>query len=230
MQLDTISVKRLYLQVAEQLSASIRSGELQLGDRLPSERDLASRFAVSRPTIREAIITLEVMGLVDVKPGSGVYIRKSVSVKQEFSEDLPGPFEILEARKVLESGIAGLAANRISDAQLERMRLLLKRMAKSGQSIKDIEKIDQQFHIILAEATKNSALVNSVKWLWSLRSNSEISVVFHDHARETGGPPAIDEHRAILSAVMQRDPVAAHNAMENHLQGVIERLTEATLD
>src|SRR5690606_13454138 len=100
---QAVPIKRLYLHVADQLSAMIRSGELKIGQRLPSERDLAARFSVSRPTVREAIVTLEVMKLVEVRPGSGVYVREAVGSRIEVPEDLPGPFEILEARKVLES-------------------------------------------------------------------------------------------------------------------------------
>jgi DNA-binding FadR family transcriptional regulator len=229
-ELQSINIKRLYLQVAEQLSALIHSGELKTGDRLPSERDLASRFSVSRPTIREALITLEVMGLVDVRPGSGVYIREAGGSKLELTEDLPGPFEILEARKVLESEIAAIAANRISDGQITRLKTLLRKMDDPEQSIKAVERIDEQFHMVIAEATGNSALVSSVKWLWGLRSESEISALFHDHARETDSRPAVDEHRAILAAVMQRDEKAARASMQRHLQRVIEDLTEITLD
>ena len=230
MELESINIKRLYLQVAEQLSTLIQSGELKAGDRLPSERDLAGRFSVSRPTIREAIITLEVMGLVDVRPGSGVYVGETGSKKLMLTEDLPGPFEILEARKVLESEIASIAAARITNDQLARLKVLLRKLDEPSRSIKDSEKVDQQFHTVIAEATGNSALVSTVKWLWDLRSQSEISVMLHGHARETGSRPAVDEHRAILAALMQRDAPAAKKAMERHLRRVIEDLTELSLD
>jgi DNA-binding FadR family transcriptional regulator len=229
MQLDTVNVKRLYLQVAEQLAALIQSGEVKAGDRLPSERDLAVRFSVSRPTIREAMITLEVMGLVEVRSGSGVYVRESEGHHLELPEDLPGPFEILEARKVLESEVAALAASRINNDQLVQLKTLLQQMDSPTQSAADAEVADQQFHLLIAEASLNSALVNSVKWLWELRNNSEISAMFHDHARETGSRPSVDEHRAILAALMQRDANAARQAMSQHLKRVIENLTERSL-
>lgn len=231
MQLTTVNVKRLYLQVAEQLSSQIQSGEVKAGDRLPSERDLAMQFSVSRPTIREAMITLEVMGLVEVRSGSGVYVREvSVEGNQlEWPEDVPGPFEILEARKLIESEVAALAAARISNEQLAHLKALLQKMDAPEQSAKEVEVFDQQFHLLIAEASRNSTLVNSVKWLWELRNKSEISSMFHDHARESGSRPHIDEHRAILAALMQRNAEAAKLAMSQHLQRVIENLTERSL-
>ncbi len=226
---QAVPIKRLYLHVADQLSAMIRSGELKIGQRLPSERDLAARFSVSRPTVREAIVTLEVMKLVEVRPGSGVYVREAVGSRIEIPEDLPGPFEILEARKVLESEIAAIAADRISNDDLLRLKTLLKKLDSPTRSVTEIERHDQEFHTVIAEATGNSALVSCVKWLWDLRRESEISAMFHEHARETGSRPAVDEHRAILAALMKRDARAAHDAMQRHLVRVIEDLTERSL-
>lgn len=230
MELTAVNVKRLYLQVAEQLAAPIRNGELGPGDALPSERELARRLSVSRPTIREAITTLEVMGLVEVRPGSGVYVRESASQAMQLPENVPGPFELLEARKTLEPEVAAFAANRISDEQIEKLRLLLRRFGESGLEPADIEKIDKEFHMLIAEATRNSALSGLVKWLWELRSQSEVSVLFYQHARDRGVRPAVDDHRAITAALMARDENAARQAMREHLQRAVEDLTEMSLD
>src|SRR5690606_15849211 len=135
-----------YLHVADQLSAMIRSGELKIGQRLPSERDLAARFSVSRPTVREAIVTLEVMKRGGVRPRSGVYVREAVGSRIEVPEDLPGPFEILEAPKVLESEIAAIAAARISNDDLRRMKTQLKKLDSPTRSVTEIERHDQEFH------------------------------------------------------------------------------------
>jgi DNA-binding FadR family transcriptional regulator len=230
MELTAVNVKRLYLQVAEQLAAPIRSGELKPGDALPSERELARRLAVSRPTIREAITTLEVMGLVEVRPGSGVYVREAAGQGMSLPENVPGPFELLEARKTLEPEVAAFAANRISDEQIEKLRLLLRRFGEPGLEAGDVEKIDKEFHMLIAEATRNSALSGLVRWLWELRSQSEVSVLFYQHARDRGVQPAVDDHRAITAALMARDENAARQAMREHLQRAVEDLTEMSLD
>jgi GntR family transcriptional repressor for pyruvate dehydrogenase complex len=230
MELTAVNVKRLYLQIAEQLAAPIRAGELKKGDALPSERELARRLSVSRPTIREAITTLEVMGLVEVRPGSGVYVRDSGAAMMEAPENVPGPFEILEARKTLEPEMAAFAANRISDEQVERLREMLRQFGDSKLDASDIERIDRDFHCLIAEATNNSALSGLAKWLWEVRSDSEVNVAFYKRVRDQGVRPAVDDHRAIIAALMARDENAARNAMREHLQRAIEDLTEMSLD
>lgn len=230
MELTTVNVKRLYLQVAEQLAAPIRSGELKQGDALPSERELARRLSVSRPTIREAITTLEVMGLVEVRPGSGVYVRDMGSAMMSPPENVPGPFEILEARKTLEPEVAAFAANRIGDDQIEKLREMLRSFGDPELSAAEIERIDREFHILIAEATRNSALSGLAKWLWDVRSDSEVNVRYYQRVRDHGVRPAVDDHRAIIAALMARDENAARQAMREHLQRAIEDLTEMSLD
>lgn len=230
MELTAVNVKRLYLQVAEQLAAPIRSGELAKGDKLPSERELASKLSVSRPTIREAITTLEVMGMVEVRPGSGVYVRDSGSSLMKLPENVPGPFEILEARKTLEPEVAAFAANRISDKQVNELRQLLRDFGVPDLGPGETEQIDKKFHKLIAEATRNSALSGLVTWLWELRSKSEVSIKFYQRARDRGVRPAVEDHRAIIAALMARDENAARQAMREHLQRAIEDLTEMSLD
>ena len=229
MELTSVNVKRLYLQIAEQLSAKIQSGEFVQGESLPSERELARVFAVSRPTIREAITTLEVMGLVEVKPGSGVYVKNSVK-PPALPENVPGPFEILEARKTLEPELAAVAANRIDDDQIEKLRLMLHKFGQEGLSSDEIERIDLEFHCMIAEATQNNALAGVVKWLWDLRGDSEVNVKFYQRVRDHGVPPALEDHRAITAALMARNANAARRAMREHLERAIAELTEMSLD
>ena len=110
MEIKSVKVQRLYLQVADQLMELIRGGSLKSGERLPSERDLAEQFGVSRPTIREAMIALEIAGLVEIRSGSGVYVLEARDKSSPQVDDQgPGPFEILEARRLIEGeACAGL--------------------------------------------------------------------------------------------------------------------------
>ena len=171
-QIQAIKVQRLYLQVAQQLQQLIASGEFKVGKRLPAERDLASQFGVSRPTIREAMIALEIAGLVEVRSGSGVYVTGQRSQAGNLGDDQePGPFEILEARRMFESEACALAAERISDAQLDELDTLLVRMQDENQSIEDAEEADHRFHCIIAEASGNSAIAATIYWLWQLRND-----------------------------------------------------------
>lgn len=230
MELSNVNVKRLYLQVADQLSAQIHSGEFELGDNLPPERELARQFSVSRPTIREAITTLEVMGLVEVRPGSGVYVKDSALAKHDLPENVPGPFEILEARKTLEPELAAFAANRIDDQQLEKLRQILHRFGQAGLSSDEIEQTDKEFHYLIAEATRNSALEGLMKWLWDVREHSEVNVKFYQRVRNQGVRPAVDDHRAITAALLARNENGARNAMREHLERAIADLSEMSLD
>lgn len=227
MNIEPIKVQRLYLQVAQQLQQLMEAGDFKPGKRLPSERDLAEQFGVSRPTIREAMIALEIAGLVEVRSGSGVYVleREGNSAELDASQGA-GPFEILEARKLIEGETCALAAQRINDEQLLRLQELLDEMAEENKQEGATEQADQQFHCLIAEAAGNGALSATISWLWQLRNESEISTHFHQRVRREGSRPIIADHRAILQALQARDSAAARDAMASHLQRVIDDLLE----
>jgi GntR family transcriptional repressor for pyruvate dehydrogenase complex len=228
-QIQTIKVQRLYLQVAQQLEQLIASGEFEVGKRLPAERDLAGQFGVSRPTIREAMIALEIAGLVEVRSGSGVYVTGQKARPGKLADDqAPGPFEILEARRTIESEACALAAERISDSQLEELESLLEEMQNTDQSAEEAEAVDHRFHCIIADACGNSAIAATIVWLWQLRNESEISTRFHRRVRQEGSRPIIQDHRSILAALRNHDGGQARLAMVEHLQRVIDTLLEST--
>src|SRR5437660_1962690 len=123
MPIQAVDDRRLYRQIADQLTRLITSGEFRRGERLPSERDLAVQLGVSRPSVREALIALEVEGLVEVRVGSGIYVRNPANAKSR--SELPadtGPFELLRARWIIEGECAALAAKSINKAQLQGMK------------------------------------------------------------------------------------------------------------
>jgi DNA-binding FadR family transcriptional regulator len=223
------AAKRLYEQVAEKLTARIASGGYAVGERLPSERDLAAAFGVSRPTIREAVIALELDGLVEVKTGSGVYVTaRSPKSGSPGATDI-GPFELLEARRLVEAEAAALAAQRINDAELAQLEKLVAEMeAENEHDVVMSEDADRRFHMTIAQATQNSAMVAMVEMLWDVRNRSPQSVRFLEHVRAVGVKPIINEHTAILKALRARDPNAARAAMRDHLASVIEGVLQAT--
>ncbi|MAT95126.1 MAG: GntR family transcriptional regulator [Halioglobus sp.] len=228
MEIQTIKVQRLYLQVAQQLQGLIESGAIEVGARLPSERDLASQFGVSRPTVREAMIALEIAGLVEVRSGSGVYVLARPDHPGRVAQmQGPGPFEILEARRLIEGETCALAAQRIDAQQLARLQELVDEMAEENRREVVTEQADEAFHCLVAEAAGNSALAATVTWLWRLRNESEISTHFHRRVRAEGNRPIVADHQAILDALRAGDPQAARQAMSGHLQRVIDQLLEA---
>lgn len=224
MKVETVKVRRLYLEVATQIENQIRSGNITPGERLPSERDLAASFEVSRPTIREAMIALEIAGLVEIRTGSGIYVLANSQDLTDFvPDDVPGPFEVLEARLLVEPEAASLAAARITKEQLKILEEALQLMSDSDTNEKEKEQADQLFHCTIAQATNNSALYSYVKWLWELRNQSPLSAAFHQRVRDLGVHPYVDEHRKILNALKLRDPIRAQNAMRSHISNAIEQ-------
>lgn len=224
MEIQAVKVRRLYLEVAGQVESQIKAGKIQPGERLPSERDLAVKFDVSRPTIREAMIALEIAGLVEIRTGRGIYVvQRRPSHELELRDEGPGPFEILEARRCLEAESVALAAARITPEQLLDLEDALREMEKEGAEGSVTEVADERFHCIIAEASQNSALAATVRWLWQLRNESEISTLFHKRVREGGVHPSVKEHRRIFSALKNRDPIAAKNSMRAHISRALER-------
>ncbi|TGD71729.1 FadR family transcriptional regulator [Mangrovimicrobium sediminis] len=222
MQIEAVKVRRLYLEVASQIEKLIRSGEIQPGDRLPSERNLATSFKVSRPTIREAMIALEIAGLVEIRTGSGIYVIDKGQPDKGLVDEGPGPFEVLESRMVVEAEIAALAAARISDEQVDELEAALREMEREDAEGSVTERADHSFHCVIAAASGNSALASVVEWLWDLRNNSQISTLFHQRVREKGVHPSLDDHRRIFNAMRARDPLRAREAMRAHIANAID--------
>lgn len=219
---------KLYQRVANSIVAAIRSGKYPRGERLPPERELAEEFGVSRPTVREAMIALEIRGIVEARRGSGIYVV-DVSPPQETNgtEQDIGPFEVTEARRLFEGEAAALAAAIITDEEIAKLEELLAKLAANTTS--EIgERADRDFHIAIAEATRNSAIASVVETLWDMRYKSPMCMKMFDRARDAGVQPRYDDHSQILKALKARDPQAARAAMRSHLDRVINSMLNAT--
>ena len=220
---------RLYERVAKDLEAQIARGDFALGERLPAERRLAQIYGVSRPTIREAVIALELDGVVEVRQGSGVYVVSRAPTGGVAAQADMGPFEVLEARRAIEGESCALAATRITDDELDELMSLVGEM--QAENVHDIvmsEDADRRFHMLIARATQNSAMIAAVELLWDARARSPQYRLMSEKAHAAGVKPRIDEHAAIVSALRTRDPERARRAMVNHLTRVLEALLEAT--
>ena len=220
---------RLYERVATDVAARIAAGAYAIGDRLPSERDLALTHAVSRPTIREALIALEVDGLVEVRQGSGVYVVAVAPRGGTRGATDVGPFELLEARRAIEAEICAVAAARITDPDIADLEALLSEMRdENGRDIVKAEDADRRFHLAIAVATQNGVLVDTMQALWDARARSPQTRLLASKAQDAGVAPREDEHRAIIEALRSRDPQAARAAMRRHLTRVLESLIALT--
>lgn len=219
LKLQVIKSARLYMKVAEQLQGLIDNSVIKPGERLPSERELAEQLGVSRPTIREAMIALELSGVIEIRTGSGIYVtERKVKLEPELNDNGVGPFEILEIRYIIESEACALAAARITDEQIEQLRAVVKEMEEEEKKPDASEKADLKFHSIIAQACQNSAISSVVNWLWDLRNESTLSTAFLERIREEGVHPSILEHKKILQALEQRNPERARTAMKLHIE------------
>jgi DNA-binding FadR family transcriptional regulator len=221
--------QRLYERIAQEIAEGIARGVYAIGQRLPSERDLAQTFRVSRPTVREAMIALELDGLVDVRTGSGVYVtHRSPPAGVTGKRDI-GPFELLEARRAIEGEACAMAAARITAAQLTQLSELIAEMRnENDHDVQLSEAADRRFHELIAQASENTAMIAAVEMLWDARSRSPQHRSMDAKVRSLGIKPRVDEHATILEALGHRNPDAARAAMRAHLTQVLEATLQAT--
>jgi DNA-binding FadR family transcriptional regulator len=225
MSAPTANTARLYQQVAATIERAIAEGRYQPGQRLASERDLAEEFGVSRPTVRRAVIALEMRGLLESRQGSGVYVRRpSVAAPASARELDIGAFDQAEARRLFEGEVAALAATLITDEELAYLESLVAEMNNEKATKEQSELADRQFHTTIARATRNTAIVRVVENTWDLRYKSPLCMQMLERAREVRRRPLNDEHQDIIESLRTRDPKAARTAMQAHLGGLIENL------
>lgn len=215
---------KLYRRIVQEIVADIASGAYPVGSRLPAERDLTERFKVSRPTIREAMIALEMQGLVEARKGSGVFVLASPN--GELGELDIGAFEITEARRLLEGEVAAVAATEIDESQLAELRALLAEMEQEDTTA--AEDADRRFHIAIAKATGNAVIISAVTDFWDMRFRSPLAREVLLKAGSLGTENRMAEHGRILSALEARSPIDARNAMRDHLSRVIDHLLDVT--
>ena len=229
MPFQSIEPRRLYRQIADQIRALIASGEFSAGARLPPERDLAKQLGVSRPSVREALIALEVEGLVEVRIGSGIYVLSTNGVeaggRPSHVEAEAGPFELLRARYFIEGECAALAAKNAQKAQVDSIGDALEQMTRELGEERQPLAGDRLFHLRIAEATGNGALVAVVKLLWEERTGPLYAQLEHHYDSPALWSAAMAEHRAVLKAIAARDAAGARAAMRRHLNQAYKRFS-----
>lgn len=227
MPIQSIDSRRLYRQIADQLCRLIDSGEYKPGDRLPAERSLAEKLGVSRPSVREALIAMEVEGIVEIRGGAGVFVvdRSAHSAQKASPISIPGPFEVLQARDILEPEVAALAAKNASEEHVKALSATLADMVCCSSTDPARLEYDRQFHFELAQASGNDALAMLVQTLWGARTDPfYITLEDHFHSELTW-QGAIIEHREILEAIKNGNTKGARDAMRKHIRRAEKRFT-----
>lgn len=217
---------RYYQVLGHKLKKLIVSGNYPIGSRFMPEREIAQFYDVSRAVVRDALIMLELEGLIEIKKGSGAYIiqhptpddyQNPLQPKGDF-----GPFEVLQARQILESNIAAFAALNITKQDIREMREILDSERAAVESGLDIsEENDRRFHAVIARSTQNGMLLDILNRLWNARVNSPMWDQLHAHIEDKEYRIQwLDDHETILNALQKRDAVLTRKAMWQHLENV----------
>jgi DNA-binding FadR family transcriptional regulator len=210
---------RLYRVVADRIQALIREQQIEPGERLPSERDLATQLSVSRASLREALIALELGGVIEVRGGSGVYVSEVPVPAAAVPEAGPGPFEVLSARRLIEAEVAAIAARVATDSAVDAILAAVEEMERHHANHSHNEQADRNFHLTIARATGNSALVGVMEYLWDQRGRLWHKLKEHFQTEELR-QETLSDHRRILQAIATHDPAEARRAMRAHLERV----------
>jgi GntR family hexuronate regulon transcriptional repressor len=223
MQAGSQDTQKLYQQIARTIAAAIAEGRYASGERLPSERELADEFGVSRPTIRDAMIALEFQGLVEARPGSGVFVHAAAPAADDAPETEMSALALTEARRLFEGEACALTAACINDEQLTGLERLASDM-EGTVAPDEIERLEQEFHLTVARASGNAAIAAGVEDLWIMRRQSPQCVTALRRARAATAGNFVAEHRKVIAALRERDPKVARQAIHAHLTQVIDDL------
>jgi DNA-binding FadR family transcriptional regulator len=230
---QAVDTQRRYQQVAQHIERMIADQEIVAGERLPAERELANLFGVSRPTIREAMIALEIAGLVEIRTGSGIYVRHHASPPLEHGAvekvalvSGPGPFEVLAARLLIEPHVAAEAARKATVANIASIKDIVDQMSDAPDGRASLE-LDQRFHVCIAQASQNLMLASIVEEMW----NHVFSRMFETMSSMTGLSQTremdLADHKKILRCIESHSATSSRKAMRNHLENVKRVLTRS---
>jgi GntR family transcriptional regulator, transcriptional repressor for pyruvate dehydrogenase complex len=222
MDLAPIKSTRIYEEIVRQVKQMITEGRLKSGDQLPPERDLAEKFVVSRTSVREALRALESLGLIEIRPGEGTFVREvSIDALVEplallLTSHREAIAELFEARRLLEPALAALAAARATRDEIQEMERILEEQAKEIAAGKTGLAQDVAFHTAIGAAAHNRAITRIAHAIMDLLTQSR------EEALNTPGRPtrSHQDHRRILAAITARDERAARQAMLEHVEAV----------
>lgn len=235
-----VEAKRRYVDVALQLLQAIGSDSFQLGDRLPPDRDLAERMGVSRPTAREAILLLELIGVIEVRPGDGTYIahdggKSSVLSGLLSGSSFPMPaYEVLEARILIEPSAAALASQRMDSEEIAHLRTVIDQAFDRHENPGDLAEfisLGLQFHIELARGCHNTNIAEYCERLVSIERHP-LWTILNARALQTveARREQVEEHRAILDAVTAGDQQLVERLTKGHLEHLRQAVEDIIID
>ncbi len=238
---ERLHTQKNYMQIARQIRNMIRDGKLNVGDKLPAERDLVQQFGASRASIREALSALEMLGLIDCRGGQGNYIRadgRDGTIDGELLRTLlqdHDPFEIFEARLELEPSLSALAAARATEEERRKLRAQVEKLAALGArilaepdkapAIEEYMEEDRKYHLEIGRSSHNSVLFTVFSGVnLMMKETHWKGMKSKGLAEEANVRSYAVEHAAILAAILARDPAAAEREARTHLVVLKETL------
>jgi GntR family transcriptional repressor for pyruvate dehydrogenase complex len=229
MMLKAIRKTRIYEEVVSQIHELIREGKFKARDQLPSERELAETFKVSRTSVREALRALETQGLIVSRTGAGNFVAELpveslvAPLATLLIEEKSALADIFEMRKLIEPHIASLAAERATKRDIDRMKKILDKQREAVSRGETGVEADAELHFAIGRATQNQALEKLVSGLMDILSHSR------EESLQTSGrrKASIESHRKIISAIEEHDQKKAREAMLYHIEQVEENVLSA---
>ena len=223
---NKVKTKKVYMKIVEQVRDLIKEGKLKPGDKLPPEQTLAEKFGTSRPSVREALSALEILGITESRGGKGNFIRNNLNsllYEQKFKEleEEESPFELLEARKAVETEIAGLTAKKATREEIAAIQGSLNKMKGAMRNIPEMMEFDREFHINIARAAHNGLLFSMMTHLADLLKE-KLWINLKEKSWSIPGRPKkyLEEHTEIFNAIKNKDSKDARKRMYDHLAGV----------
>lgn len=223
--IDLPTGNRRYLDIARRLAADIEGGTYPEGVRLPPERELAQSLDVSRTTVREALLALEIMRFIEIRVGSGVFVlgesHRASTVPVE-PQGAP-PSDTLAARRLIEAETAALAAQNAGESDVRALRRCIDKMGDSIEDVQSFDAADAEFHALIARASGNDVLESLVTHLWRMR-DSDMWALWYDQTRHASNRHrSVEDHKVILRAIERGLPDVARTAMQAHLDVLADR-------
>jgi GntR family transcriptional repressor for pyruvate dehydrogenase complex len=228
MRLEIVSNRKLDIQIADQIRDRILAGDVEPGQQLPSERDLATTLGVSRPTVREALIALEVAGLVEVRVGVGAFVRNLEKSPTGLPEQSRSPMEIISVRRLLEPEAAALACRQIDAAGKGQLEAIIARMRSEARRGVWSTESDRALHMTIAGYTENAVLRDILDQLWSMRAEA-VDSRFHQHLADIKQvrEHILADHERIVTCIIEADAEGARSAMIEHLDYVSRTMIDS---
>ncbi len=217
-----IAKKKLSEIVVDEIRKRIDTGIMKIGDKLPNQNQLARELGVSRTSLREAMNILDLLGVIEQKPGFGTVIRKKIpainpeGLKPTLLSDSKTTSELLEARFIIEAGAVRLATRHATDKQLKALGDLVKKMQilLTNEDFKEYSHVDLQFHNQIAELSRNRFLKESFV---SVKQHMQLFIEEHTQILCHVLEESQKHHNLIFKAIFARDPDQACFEMENHI-------------